>query len=69
MIADYFTKPQHGKKFLFFRNLIMGYENISGVLTNIRLAAKERVGKRYMTAESNVQKRAKSYKEALLTPT
>ena len=67
MIADYFTKPLQGKKFSVFRNLIMGYEHINDVLTNIRNAAKERVRKRNMTAHSNVPKRMKTYKEALLT--
>ena len=67
MIADYFTKPLQGKEFSVFRNLIMGYEHINDVLTNIRNVAKERVGKRNMTANSNIPKITKTYKEASLT--
>ena len=46
MIGDFFTKPLQGKKFIYFRDLIMGH-------TPITFDHQERVGNRNMTSKSS----------------
>ena len=73
MIADYFTKPQHGKIFKMFINLIMGYVHINDILQEIELSAKEPAEKsKNVTVNSITNNRkyamltfAKSKKEGL----
>ena len=43
MVADFFTKPLQGKKFHFFRAVVMGYKHIDELIT--WLDPKERVEK------------------------
>ena len=45
MLADYYTKALQGKLFHKFRNVIMGYENISTLMNLINSTFEERVGK------------------------
>ena len=43
MLADFFTKPLQGNLFRFFRDILMGYVSIEGIIKD-DIEMKERVG-------------------------
>ena len=44
MLADYYTKALQGKLFNIYRNVIMGYDDISVILDHLDAVSEERVG-------------------------
>ena len=44
MLADFYTKALQGSLFNLFRDVIMGYKDISDLMTPVDLLFKERVG-------------------------
>ena len=47
MLADYHTKPLQGSLFRKFRDVIMGYKNISWLVSQVP-SIKERVGENFL---------------------
>ena len=45
MLADYYTKALQGSLYNIFRNVIMGYDDISIILDFLKSKVEERVGK------------------------
>ena len=47
MLADYHTKPLQGSLFRKFRDVIMGYKNISWLVSQVP-SIKKRVGEKFL---------------------